>query len=58
MYLCRTLLDISLNNIGIYFGGRDHTTVIHAIRRTEEKEDKHLKEIIERLTQELSFPRK
>ncbi len=58
MYLCRTLLEISLNNIGIYFGGRDHTTVIHAIRRTEEKEDKHLKEIIERLTQELSFPRK
>ena len=58
MYLCRTLLDISLNNIGIYFGGRDHTTVIHAIRRTEEKEDKHLKEIIERLTQELSLPRK
>tara|TARA_B100001179_G_scaffold111681_1_gene79665 strand:- start:1 stop:1332 length:1332 start_codon:yes stop_codon:yes gene_type:complete len=58
MYLCRTLLDISLNNIGIYFGGRDHTTVIHAIRRTEEKEDNHLKEIIERLTQELSFPRK
>ena len=58
MYLCRTLLDISLNNIGVYFGGRDHTTVIHAIRRTEEKEDKHSKQIIERLTQELSFPRK
>ena len=58
MYLCRTLLDISLNNIGIYFGGRDHTTVIHAIRRTEEKEDKYSRQIIERLTQELSFPRK
>ena len=58
MYLCRILLDISLNNIGVYFGGRDHTTVIHAIRRTEEKEDKHSKQIIERLTQELSFPRK
>ena len=58
MYLCRTLLDISLNNIGVYFGGRDHTTVIHAIRRTEEKEDKYSRQIIERLTQELSFPRK
>jgi chromosomal replication initiator protein len=30
MYLCRTLLDISLKAIGASFGGRDHSTVIHA----------------------------
>jgi len=58
MYLCRDLLSMSLNNIGLYFGGRDHTTVIHAISRIGEKqeEDKRLGKMIEGLNQELSFP--
>jgi chromosomal replication initiator protein len=37
MYLARELTDESLPTIGRHFGGRDHTTVIHAVRRAEQK---------------------
>ncbi len=36
MYLCRELTDMSLPKIGQAFGGRDHTTVMHANRKISE----------------------
>jgi len=37
MYLCRELVGTSLGDIGMHFGGRDHSTVIHACRNIEKK---------------------
>ena len=48
MYLIRSQTSLSLNDIGREFGNRDHTTVLHAINRIEErmKNDADLTEII------------
>jgi chromosomal replication initiator protein len=40
MFLCRSLLDASLSSVGLFFGGRDHTTVMHAIKTIEQKKTK------------------
>lgn len=40
MYLVRTELDISLSAIGKFFGGRDHTTVLHAVDRVQKDMEK------------------
>jgi chromosomal replication initiator protein len=51
MYLSKTLTLRSLPEIGRRFGGRDHTTVLHAVRKVEElsSKDKGLAEVIELL---------
>jgi chromosomal replication initiator protein len=36
MYLARVLTNLSLDQIGSYFGGRDHSTVLHACRKIEQ----------------------
>ena len=57
MYLCRDIMGTSLNNIGVYFGGRDHTTVMHAVKTINNKKttDHRLNKTIESLKQELDF---
>jgi chromosomal replication initiator protein len=51
MYLCKTLTPKSLPEIGRGFGGRDHTTVLHAVRKIEQlrETDPQLDEDIEML---------
>lgn len=55
MYLCRELTDTSLPRIGEMFGGRDHTTVIHAHdkisreRNEDMKLNNTIKELIKRI---------
>jgi chromosomal replication initiator protein len=36
MYLARALTPLSLGQIGAHFGGRDHSTVLHACRKVEQ----------------------
>jgi chromosomal replication initiator protein len=55
MYLSKQLTSRSLPEIGRAFGGRDHTTVIHAVRKIEElvKLDTAFAEDVELLTRML-----
>ena len=55
MYLTRTLTPNSLEKIGSYFGGRDHTTVSYGCQKTEKLLDTELavRRAVNRLQQEL-----
>jgi chromosomal replication initiator protein len=58
MYLSRELTDLSLPEIASAFNRRDHTTVMHAIRKVEGRvlEDAALARTIEQLTSDLIAP--
>ncbi len=51
MYITRTLTDYSLVQIGQYFGGKDHTTVMHANKKVEQlmKSDDKFRTTVEEL---------
>ncbi|MCM8901651.1 chromosomal replication initiator protein DnaA [Caldicoprobacter algeriensis] len=55
MYLCRELTDQSLPKIGEEFGGRDHTTVIHACEKIQEdmQKDSQLRRTIDELKKKI-----
>jgi len=51
MYLCRKILDESLPDVGNFFGGRDHSTVIHSCDKisSELETDEKLRLLVEEL---------
>ena len=55
MYLCRKLTNESFPKIGIEFGGKDHSTVMHSVEKIEKEilENKELANIIEKLKKEI-----
>ena len=58
MYLIKDLLDRPLVHIGALFGGRDHSTVIHSIRKVEEAlgSDPDFRRRVEAVREELKRP--
>jgi len=55
MFLTRQLTTLSLPEIGRHFGGRDHSTVLHAIQKIENmaKNDPDFRDTLDRLVKEL-----
>ena len=51
MYIIRKKTSLSFPEIGDLFGGKDHSTVIHSIKKIEDalKEDNHVKNTVETL---------
>lgn len=57
IYLCREIIGSSLVDIGTQFGGRDHTTILHACRNIEKKikTDRRINHLVRSLQQDLTF---
>jgi chromosomal replication initiator protein len=58
MYLCRELTDHSLPAIAQQFGGRDHTTVLHAHRKIQREilTDSSTRTLVDKLVEDLNSP--
>ena len=57
MYLAKNLTKSSLQTVGLHFGGRDHSTIIHANKTIEGlmKDDESLRSHIEQIEKQLSY---
>ena len=57
MYLCKNLTDSSLKTIGLHFGGRDHSTVIHAVATIEKlmETDAKIREHVEAIKNKIEI---
>ncbi len=57
IYLCREILGTPLVSIGMHFGGRDHSTVLHACRVIEKrtKKDERISNLVGGLKSQLTF---
>ena len=57
MYLSKELTNASLKTIGLHFGGRDHSTVVHACTSIEnaKEKDKLLRNLIDDLTNQIEL---
>ena len=55
MYLCREMTSESFPKIGIEFGGKDHSTVMHSVEKIEKeiKDNKDIANIIEKLKKDI-----
>ena len=55
MYICRTYLEESLPKIGMEFGGKDHTTVMHSVEKIkrEIKNDSNLEKVIQKIISQI-----
>jgi len=55
MYICRIYLDENLTKIGIQFGGKNHTTVMHAVDKIKKEilKDDNLNNEIQKMIQEI-----
>ena len=55
MYICRNYLEESLPKIGMEFGGKDHTTVMHSVEKIkrEIKNDSNLEKVIQSIISQI-----
>ncbi|HDQ43955.1 MAG TPA: chromosomal replication initiator protein DnaA [bacterium] len=58
MFLCKEMTHYSLKSIGLHFGGRDHTTVIHAVRTigdiTRDPDQTRVRDMVEILRKKIA----
>lgn len=56
MYLAREFTQMSLPEVGAWFGGKDHTTVLHACKKIKQaaQTDSYIKNALEKISQQLS----